>query len=132
VTSSETPKEVVARFYKAVADRDLEAAGACFHQQATWVLPGASPIAGEHRGWASIRDDFLAKLGPLSGGTFRAELLDVAVGERFVVAVQHATAHREDKRLDVTACQLMSIKDGKIVSVHGHYSDQQALDDFWS
>jgi uncharacterized protein len=130
--TSEAPKEVVARFYKAVADRDLEAAGACFHEQATWVLPGASPIAGEHCGWASIRDDFLARLGLLSGGTFRAELLDVAVGERFVVAVQRATAHREGKRLDITACQLMSIKDGKILSVRGHYSDQQALDDFWS
>jgi ketosteroid isomerase-like protein len=130
--TAETPKEVVARFYKAVADRDLEAAGACFHEQATWVLPGVSPIAGEHRGWGSIRDDFLARLGPLSDGTFHAELLDVAVGERFVVAVQRATAHRERKRLDVTACQLMSIEDGKIVSVRGHYSDQQALDDFWS
>jgi hypothetical protein len=56
----------------------------------------------------------------------------VAVGERFVVAVQRATAHRKRKRLNVTACQLMSIEDGKIVSVRGHYSDQQALDDFWS
>jgi len=63
--------------------------------------------------------DCLAKLGPLSGGTFRAELLDVAEGERFVVAVQHATAHRQGKRLDVTACQLVSIEDGKILSVRG-------------
>jgi ketosteroid isomerase-like protein len=56
----------------------------------------------------------------------------VAVGERFVVAIQHATAHREGKRLDITGCQSMSIEDGKIRSVRGHYSDQQALEDFWS
>jgi ketosteroid isomerase-like protein len=130
--SAEPPDDVVARLYRALSDRDLDAAEACFDAEATWVLPGVSPIAGEHRGWPSIRDDFLAKLGPLSGGTFRAELLDVAVGERFVVAVQHATAHRDGKHLDITGCQLMRIEGGKILSARGHYSDQQALDDFWS
>jgi hypothetical protein len=47
---------------------------------------------GDHQDWPAIRDDFLAKLGPLSGRTFRAELLDVAVGNEFIVAVQRATA----------------------------------------
>jgi hypothetical protein len=55
-------------------------------------LPGKSAITGEHRGWSAIRDDFLARIGPLSGQSFRAELLDIAVGETFVVAFQHATA----------------------------------------
>jgi uncharacterized protein len=94
--------------------------------------PGRSAIAGEHRGWDAIRDDFLAKVGPISGGTIRAELTEVAVGDEHVVAVQHATAEHRRRRLDITACQLMRIEDGKIVHVRGHYSDQYALDDFWS
>lgn len=124
--------EVVRRFYRAVADRDLEAARACFGEHAVWTIPGRSAIAGEHRGWDAIRDDFLARLGPLSGGTFRADLTDVAVGDEHVVAVQHATAQHGGKRLDITGCQLMSVEDGKIVEVRSHYSDQYALDDFWS
>jgi ketosteroid isomerase-like protein len=60
------PVDVVRRFYAAVAERDLDAAGACFAAAAAWVLPGDSSIAGAHRGWAAIRDEFLAKLGPLS------------------------------------------------------------------
>jgi uncharacterized protein len=124
--------DVVRRFYEAVADRDLQAAGACFDPHAVWILPGRSPIAGEHRGWDAIRDDFLAKLGPLSGGTFRADLVDVAVGDRHIVAVQRATAHHGGRRLDISACQLIRIKGPKIVHVRGHYSDQYALDAFWA
>jgi ketosteroid isomerase-like protein len=74
----------------------------------------------------------LAKVGPLSGGTIRAELTEVAVGDQHLVAVQHAIAEHRGKRLDITACQLMKIEDGKIVEVRGHYSDQYALDAFWS
>jgi uncharacterized protein len=124
--------DVVRGFYKAVADRDLEAAGACFGEHAVWILPGRSPIAGEHRGWDAIRDDFLARLGPLSGGTFRADLVDVAVGDQHIVAIQRATADHGGRRLDITGCQLIKIEDAKIVHVQGHYSDQYALDAFWS
>jgi ketosteroid isomerase-like protein len=123
---------VVRRLCEAVAKRDLEAARVCFAEHALWVLPGRSPIAGEHRGWDAIRDDFLVKLDPLSGGTFRVELTEVAVGDEHVVAVQHATAKHGRKRLDITACQLIKVEDGKIVEVRGHYFDQYALDGFWS
>jgi ketosteroid isomerase-like protein len=123
--------EVVRRFYEAVARRDLEGALACFSEDAVWILPGRSMIAGEHRGRDAIGEKVLSQVGPRSGETFRAELLDVAVGEKYVVAVQHASAERNGKRLDITACQLMTIRSGRIVEVRGHYSDQSALDDFW-
>jgi ketosteroid isomerase-like protein len=123
--------DVVRRLYQAINDRDLAAAGRCFAPDALWHLPGDSPIAGDHRGWAQIRDNFMGKLGPMSGNTFRAELVDVAVGLRFVVAVQHATAAYDGKSLDITACQLITVRDGLIREVRGHYSDQKALDAFW-
>jgi hypothetical protein len=59
------------------------------------------------------------------------DLLDVALGDHSVVAVQHATAQHGGKRLDVTGCQLVTIEDAKIVHVQGHYSDQYAFDAFW-
>ena len=124
--------EVVRRFYRAVAVRDLDAARGCFSEDAVWILPGRSPIAGEHLGWDAIRDDFLAKLGPRSGGTFRVDLIDLAIGTEHLVAVQHATASHDGKQLDITACQLIKVEDGRIVEVRGHYSDQYALDGFWS
>jgi uncharacterized protein len=123
--------DVVRRLYQAIADRDFGVAEGCVAADVVWHLPGTSPIAGDHHGWAQIRDNFMAKLGLLSGDTFRAELLDVAVGQRFVITVQHATAAYRGRSLDIVACQLMTIRDGLIREVRGHYSDQAALDDFW-
>ncbi len=123
--------DAVHRFYKAFAARDFATVESCLAPDARWHLPGKSAVAGTHKGWAAIRDDFLARLGPLSGGTFRVELLDIAVGEQFVVAIQRATAALAGKNLDITGCQLMTVRDGKIVEVRGRYSDQYALDAFW-
>ena len=96
-------------------------------------VPRARPpaVPASMRRLAAIRDNFLAKLGLLSGDTLRAQLLDVCGGDTYVVAVQHATAQHRGRHLDVTACQLMRVEDGHIVEVHGHYSDQAALDAFW-
>lgn len=121
----------VRRLYAALAASDLAAAEACFAPEAVWHVPGHSPIAGTHRGWPEILSGVLDRLGPLSGGTFRAELVDVAVGEHYVVAVQHATAALGQRRLDVTGCQLMRFAGGRIAEVLGHYNDQEALDGFW-
>ena len=124
--------DVVRRMYEAINDGDVATAAACFAPDAVWILPGRGPMAGTHRGVREIHESFFARLGPLSGGTFRAELLDVAEGERYVVAVQRATGRRDGKAFDVTGCQLMTVEDGRITEVRGHYSDQYALDDFWS
>jgi len=86
----------------------------------------------DHRGWDAIFGDFFSKIGALSGGTFRAELVDVLVGNQRVAAYQHATGERAGRRLDVTGCQVMSFRDGRIADVCGHYSDQYQLDEFWS
>src|SRR5215213_10322250 len=122
---------VVRRLYAAVAAGDLAAVGECFDEDAVWHLPGTNALSGTHRGWSAIRDNLLAKQGPLSGGTFRAQLLDLAVGSEYIVAVVRATAEHAGRRLDLTVCQLMRVHNGKIVEVRGHYSDDAALNAFW-
>ncbi len=131
MTVSEADAATVRRFYAAFIPRDFEAMRACFTADAVWHLPGHSAIAGDHRGWDAIRRDFLDKTGPLSGGTLRAGLVDVALGTDHVVAIQHATADFEGRTLDVTGCQLIRMQDGLIAEVTGHYSDQYAFDTFW-
>jgi ketosteroid isomerase-like protein len=122
--------KVVRRLYDAFAQGDMETTKTCFAQNAVWHLPGRSAIAGDHQGVDAIFR-FFGKLRELSGGTFKAELVDVLANDRYAVALQHATATRGTKRLDVTACQVMRIQDGKIREVRGYYSDQYALDSFW-
>jgi uncharacterized protein len=122
---------VVHRLHAAVAAGDRSAVAECFDEEAIWHLPGTNALSGTHRGWSAIRDDLLAKQGPLSGGTFRAQLLDLAVGSEYIVAVVRATADHADRRLDLTVCQLMRVHNGKILEVRGHYSDDAALNAFW-
>ena len=43
-----------------MADVDFDASERCFAPDPLWHFPGRSPIAGDDRGWAQIRDDFLA------------------------------------------------------------------------
>ena|SRR5215213_7360817 len=93
---------VVRRLYAAVAAGDLAAVGECFDEDAVWHLPGTNALSGTHRGWSAIRDDLLAKQGLISGGTFCAQLLDLAVGDQYIVAIVHATAERAGYRLDQT------------------------------
>ncbi len=123
--------ETVRRFYGAFPSRDFETMEACFTPDAIWHLPGRGAIAGDHRGWDAIRADFLARTGPLSGFTLEAGLVDVAAGTDYVVAIQHATADHNGRRLDVTGCQLIRMEGGLIAEVTGHYSDQYAFDAFW-
>jgi ketosteroid isomerase-like protein len=122
---------LVRRFYAALAAGDLVTVEKCFRKDAIWNLPGNSRISGTHRGWPAIRDDFLAKLRSLSGGTFRAQFLDLAVGAEYIVAVGKGIAEYEGRRLDVSVCQLMRVQDGKIVEVRGHYSDPAQLEAFF-
>jgi uncharacterized protein len=131
MTITENDAATVRRFYAAFAARDFETVRTCFTPDAVWHLPGRSAISGDHRGWDAIYDDFLGRVGPLSGGSLRAGLMDVAVGADRIVAVQHATAEHDGRRLDVTGCQLIRMQGGLIAEVQGHYSDQYAFDSFW-
>jgi ketosteroid isomerase-like protein len=132
MTVTDNDAATVRRFYTAFAVRDFDTVRACFAPDAVWHLPGRGVIAGDHRGWDEIYGNFLGRIGPLSGGTLRAGLIDVAVGTDHLVAVQHATADHEGRKLDVTGCQLIRMHDGLIAEVQGHYSDQYAFDAFWS
>src|SRR5437764_12787921 len=105
MTMTEADVATVRRFYAAFVPRDFDTMRACFTPDAVWHLPGRNAIAGDHRGWDAIRRDFLDKTGPLSGGTLRAGLVDVALGTDHVVAVQQATADFERRTLDGTRRQ---------------------------
>jgi uncharacterized protein len=131
MTTTEDDVATVRRFYGAFADRDWATIEACFTPDAVWHLPGKGALGGDHHSWRAIHDDFLARTGPLSGGSLRAGLVDIAVGADHLVAIQHATAEHNGRRLDVTGCQLIRMRNGLIAEVQGHYSDQYAFDAFW-
>jgi ketosteroid isomerase-like protein len=123
--------DVVRRVYEALAARDMALIESCFAPDSVWYVPGDSALSGAHRGWPAIRDEFFGRFLALSGGKVTNRLVDICVGERFVVAVQHATGEHDGRVLDLTACQVIQIRDGKIAEVRGHYYDTNALTTFF-
>ncbi len=52
--------------------------------------------------------------------------------EEFVAALQHNSAERGDKRLDVELCLVFRLADGRVIEAWEHYGDLYAWDEFWS
>jgi ketosteroid isomerase-like protein len=130
MTVTNADAETVRRLYTATNAGDIDTVLACLAPDGVWHLPGKSVLAGDHRSLPAVLEVF-AKLAALSGQTLQTELLDVAVGQNFVVAVQRATATYQGRNLDVTGCQLIRLEEGRIAEVWGHYFDQYALDAFF-
>ena len=124
--------EVVRRAYAALAVGDMHGLEQCFAHDAVWHEPGSNIYAGERVGWPEIRDEFLALLGPLSHGTLRTELVDITVGEKYVVAVHRATGQQNGVTLDSTSCEVVLVVRGRVQEVWATHADQAEVDAFWA
>ena len=124
--------EVVRRAYAALAEGDMHGLEQCFAHDAVWHEPGSNIYAGERVGWPEIRDEFLALLGPLSHGTLRTELVDIAASEKYVVAVHRATGQHNGVTLDSTSCEVVLVARGRVQEVWATHADQAEVDAFWA
>jgi len=123
---------VVARAYAALASNDMLELEECFAHDAVWHEPGDNVFSGDRVGWPAIRDEFLALLVPLSHGTFRTELVDIAVGKKYVVGVHRATGGHNGRTLDSMSCQLARVDQGRIQEVWVTHVKQAEVDAFWT
>ena len=96
-----------------------------------WHEPGRSPLAGDYKGPAAVLG-FLGALRERSGGTFRAEVLDVVHEPERAVVFQRVTATRGDKVLDTVSAVDFEIHHQKVTEVTVYHSDCYHFDEFWS
>ena len=124
--------DVVRRVYAAFATGDLEELEQCFARDAVWHEPGNNIYSGDRMGWPEIRDEVFALLGPLSRGAFRAELVDIAVGQEYVLAVHQGQGEHNGRILDSLSFQVFRVVRGRIQEVWSNYANQAEVDAFWS
>jgi ketosteroid isomerase-like protein len=122
---------VVGRLYDAVDRNEVEELARLISPDATMLMPGRSPLAGRYDGRDAIFG-FFGKLAEASGGTYRAELLDLYAGDDQVVAVHHGTATRGDRILDAHAALVFEVADGVITAVTVHQRRQDEWDEFFN
>ncbi|MEP7035250.1 MAG: nuclear transport factor 2 family protein [Dermatophilaceae bacterium] len=124
--------EVVRRAYAALAAGSMDELERCFAVDAVWHEPGNNVLSGDLVGWRAIRDGLLARLGPLSNGAFRAELVDVTVGEDYVLSKYRSLGEHDGRTLDTLSCQHGRVVNGRIQEVWATHSDQSEVDAFWT
>ena len=124
--------DVVRQAYAALERGDMDELEHCFARDAVWHEPGDNIYSGDRVGWPQIRDEMLALLGPLSRGAFRADLMDIAVGKEYVVAVHRGQGEHNGRILDSLSFQVLRVVRGRIHEVWSNYANQAEVDAFWT
>ena len=102
-----------------------------FSPDVVWTVPGRSFLAKEYRGHEEVFGLF-GSLMKRTGGTFRAESLDMLANDKGGVFVDRLTAEREGKKLDVRVALHVAIRDGVIVEGVDHFHQEHLWDAFWA
>ena len=96
-------------------------------EDVVWHLPGAGPLAGDHRG----REAVFAAMGKFDGSV-QLELHDVLANDEHAVALLRATGERKGRRYDALEIDIFHIRDGKVTEFWSLSEDQRLTDEFWS
>lgn len=102
-----------------------------FAEDATWVVPGSSVMAGTHTGREAIFQ-FLGRLPKETGGTYSSSLIDVLASDHRAAALYHARGERNGRQIDIEQVLLFRIEDGLIREVVALPSDPAEFDRFWA
>ncbi len=127
------PNEVIVRrLYEAFAGADLATVDGILADAVTWHAPGTAQHAGVRRGKAELYAS-LARLGDLTNGTLRSELIDVLANDRRAVVLQMTHALR-DGRLPLRDREVIiyELRDGRVTEVWEHPGDLVAMDTFFA
>ncbi len=131
MTSAEENAALVRRGYELFNSGDMAGLQQLFAEDAVWHGGGRGRFGGEKRG-RDATFAYFGQLGELSGGTFRAELHDVAASDEHVVGLHTNTAQRGGKALNLKEALVFHLHDGRITEAWEHYEDTQAWDDFFT
>jgi uncharacterized protein len=98
-----------------------------------WKVPQRNPLAANIVGIDNVLD-FFRRVQTETGGTFSAEVLDIAATEHSVFCLMHVRAERAGKRLDQKVINVWKLRavDGKVYERELYMEDQPASDDFWA
>jgi ketosteroid isomerase-like protein len=115
--------------YAAFNRGDVDALVDLFAEDLVWHFPGTSKLAGDHVG----RDACLAMLGEYSaasGGTLRADLVDVMASDEHVTGWARDTAEAGGRTLDTDSVVVFTMRDGKVTEARHLVGDPASLDAF--
>ena len=129
---AEHPNLAVFReIYTTFTSGDMDALAEYFDENVVWHTPGSNPLSETYRGrdatFSSFEQDF-----ELSSGTYDVTVRDALASDDVIVALLHATAERQGRKLDQDYAIVFHILDGRVDEAWEVWTDQAAVDEFWS
>ncbi|MDG4831697.1 nuclear transport factor 2 family protein [Solwaraspora sp. WMMD1047] len=102
-------------------------------EDVVWKVPHKNPLAADIVGIDNVLE-FFRRVQVETGGTFSAEVLEIAATERAVFCMMRVQARRHDRRLDQKVINVWKLRpeDGKVVERELFMEDQPASDEFWA
>ena len=122
---------LVRRIFAAFARKEGFALRGLFAEDAVWIVPGRSVMAGTYRGRGEIFR-FLARLPKETDGTYGSELRDVLASDERAAALYRASGRRHGRELELDQVLLFRIADGLVREVLALPSDPEAFEAFWA
>ncbi len=122
---------IVRRVFDAFARKQAFALRDVFADDAVWVVPGTSSMAGIFRGRDAIFR-FLGRLPKETNGTYSSSLIDVLASDERAAAVYRASGERNGRRLELDQVLLFTIRDGLVREVLALPTDPGAFAEFWA
>lgn len=118
-------KQLVRSFYEAGNRGDIDACMNLIADDVRWTNIGTTPFSGTYRGKPELAEKLLGPLfGRLKAG-IRTTIENILAEGDLVVALTSGTAETTDGRpYNNQYCQVMRIKDGKIIEVTEYFDTQ--------
>ena len=110
---------------------DLPALSRQLAPDVVYHFPGRSPLAGAHKGKDAVLD-FFVNAFRYTVGTLNVRLKELLADANHAVLYWSNTAHLPgtDLRLSADICEVLTLKDGKVVEAHWFVDNQRAFDEF--
>ena len=115
--------------YEAFGRGDLEYIKGMLAPDVTWHVPGRSVLAGTYQGIDAVIGYF-GRLFEMSGGTFRAELIECGdLAPELVGCLVRITGDMPNGRIDERIIQTFARRDGRTTEVRGYAEEPYAIDE---
>jgi ketosteroid isomerase-like protein len=123
---------LVRKGYDAFSRGDMDALRGIMTGDCTHHVPGSHPLSGDYKGVDNVLR-YYGQLAQESGGTMRAELLDVYVdGRGHAMSVHRFTAERRGRKYDQRGGIVFRIVGDKITDLDECVTDIDTDNEFWA
>lgn len=129
----QSKQDIINKYFDYYSKKDFTGLKEIMSENVTWYFLGQHPLAGIKRGIKEVVD-FFDQVGKIMKESKpNVEKLIVSENDRYLIECIHSKTNRSDNNnLEHYACVLWTIEDEKIIEGRHFFSDQQAINKYFT